>query len=151
MTARPATVVFDNEAVAALADVHHPKHVAVLAMVEVTNQRRSRNQRLQVVVPTAVRVEAGWDRTDPAAANLNRISRAVDIIPDALPISAGDDRHLRRRRPHPTRRPPRRHRRHRRRLTPGLPPPTLRWFGERVGQAHEVRSGRNCLRSTWPS
>jgi hypothetical protein len=76
-------VVLDNEAVEALADVHHPKHMAVLAMVEVTNQRRSRNERLRVAVPTAVRVEAGWHRTDPAAAELNRVSRAADIILDA--------------------------------------------------------------------
>jgi len=75
---RPGTVVLDNEAVVALADVHHPKHAAVLAIFEVTNQRRSRQERMAVVVPTAVRVEAGWDRTDPAAADVNRLSRAVD-------------------------------------------------------------------------
>jgi hypothetical protein len=79
MTQPPRTVVLDNEAVEALADVHHPKHRAVLAVLEVTNQRRSRSERLRVVVPVAVRVEAGWDRTDPAAAYVNRISRAVDV------------------------------------------------------------------------
>jgi hypothetical protein len=83
MTTQPKTVVLDNEAVVALADVAHPKHQAVLALIEVTNQRRARNERLSVVVPTAVRVEAGWDRTDPAAAQLNRISRAVDVDLDA--------------------------------------------------------------------
>jgi hypothetical protein len=72
----------DNEAVQALADEQHPKHTAALAVLEVTNQRRSRNQRLRVVVPTAVRVEAGWDRTDSAAAGLNRISRAGDVTLD---------------------------------------------------------------------
>ena len=82
MTRRPATVVFDNEAVQALADVAHPKHGAVLAVLEVTNQRRSRQERVAVVVPTAVRVEAGWDRTEPAAAEANRLSRAVDVALD---------------------------------------------------------------------
>jgi hypothetical protein len=79
----PGTVVLDNEAVAALADVHHPKHSAVLAILEVTNQRQARNQPIRVIVPTAVRVEADWDRTDPAAADLNRISRAIDSLLDA--------------------------------------------------------------------
>lgn len=75
--------MLDNEAVTALADVGHRKHGAVLALIEVTNQRRARNERLVVVVPTVVRVEAGWDRTEPAAAGLNRISRAVDVPLDA--------------------------------------------------------------------
>lgn len=82
MTRRPGTVVLDNEAVQALADVDHPKHGAVLAVLEVTNQRRSRKERVAVIVPTAVRVEGGWDRTDPAAAEANRISRAVDVTLD---------------------------------------------------------------------
>jgi hypothetical protein len=32
------------------------------------------------VVPTAVRGEAGWDRTDPGAANANRLIRAHDVL-----------------------------------------------------------------------
>lgn len=83
MTQQPRTVVLDNEAVGALTDVHHPKHRTVLALLEVTNQRRGRKQELQVVVPTAVRVEAGWDRNDPASSHVNRISRAVDFNLDA--------------------------------------------------------------------
>jgi hypothetical protein len=83
MKRRPRTVVLDNEAVAALADVQHSKHPAVLAIIEVVNQRQARNERLRVIVPTAVRVEAGWDRTDSGAAELNRISRAVDSLLDA--------------------------------------------------------------------
>ncbi|MGH8993340.1 MAG: hypothetical protein ACRDZ7_17665 [Acidimicrobiia bacterium] len=75
----PGTVVLDNEAVVALAEEHHPKHEAALAILEVTNQRRSRGELVAVVVPVAVRVEAGWDRTSPRSANLNRLSRAKDV------------------------------------------------------------------------
>ena len=78
MSVRPQTVVLDNEAVEALADVHHSKHTALLAVLEVTNERRTRTQTPRVVVPTTVRVEAGWDRTAPSSATINRISRAVD-------------------------------------------------------------------------
>jgi hypothetical protein len=75
---RPGAVVLDNEAVGALADPAHPKHRDALAYLDVTNERRARGERVRVVVPVAVRIEAGWDRRSPAAANLNRICRAAD-------------------------------------------------------------------------
>jgi hypothetical protein len=68
------TVVFDNEAIQALVDPRHRKHRRVLAVVEAVaarNLRRSGSVRL--VVPTAVRVEAGWDRHAPRAAAVNRL------------------------------------------------------------------------------
>lgn len=65
-------VLLDNEAVVALRDVTHPKHRAVLAHLEAVVTRRRRGADVRVVVPTAVRVEAGWDRTRPGAAALNR-------------------------------------------------------------------------------
>ena len=34
---------------------------------------------LRVLVPVAVRVEAGWDRTAATAADINRISAAIDV------------------------------------------------------------------------
>lgn len=71
------TIVLDNEAVQALATATHPKHRRVLAHLEGVATRRRRGQVVSAVVPTAVRVEAGWDRTDPAAALLNR-SRITD-------------------------------------------------------------------------
>ena len=83
MTAPPATLLLDNEAVQALADHHHRKHRRALAFIEVANQRRARRrQPLTVVVPVAVRVEAGWDRIAPRAALLNRMSSARDAILD---------------------------------------------------------------------
>jgi len=83
VSAPPATLVLDNEAVQVLADVHHRKHRRALAFVEVANQRSGRRrQPLAVVVPVAVRVEAGWDRSAPGAAVLNRISRARDVVLD---------------------------------------------------------------------
>jgi hypothetical protein len=73
-------VVLDNEAVQALARVTHPKHRRVLSFIEEINQRNQR-RRLQtsVVVPAAVRVEAGWDRTARDASLLNRLARARDL------------------------------------------------------------------------
>jgi predicted nucleic acid-binding protein len=75
---RPGTVIIDSEAVDALADPGHPKHRDALAYIEVTNERRATSERVRVVVPTAVRVEARWDRRGASAANLNRICGAHD-------------------------------------------------------------------------
>lgn len=71
---RQGTVILDNEAVAALSDPRHPKHVVALEFVEATvGRNRDRTATLRVVVPTAVRVEAGWDRRARNAAVLNRL------------------------------------------------------------------------------
>lgn len=66
------TVVFDNEAVQALADPGHAKHRTVVAHLEGISSRRRRGRYVEAVVPTAVRVEAAWDRTAPTAAAVNR-------------------------------------------------------------------------------
>jgi hypothetical protein len=88
VTTPPATLVLDNEAVQALADVRHRKHRRALAFVEVANQRSARRRgALAVRVPVAVRVEAGWDRSTPSAALLNRISRARDVVLDARAVA----------------------------------------------------------------
>lgn len=74
------TTIVDNEAVQALADPGHRKHRRVLTVVEAVaarNLRRAGSARL--VVPTAVRVEAGWDRRAAKAAALNRLR--VDDTP----------------------------------------------------------------------
>lgn len=78
---RPAAVVLDNEAVQAVLDPHHPKHRRVVALLTEANRRNLRRAgRVVIVVPTAVRVEAGWDRTDPAGANANRLARPRDHV-----------------------------------------------------------------------
>lgn len=69
-----STVVLDNEAVQALMAMRHRKHRRVLAVVEAVasrNLRRGGSSRL--VVPTAARVEAGWDRRVPRAAVISRL------------------------------------------------------------------------------
>jgi hypothetical protein len=66
-------VVLDNEAVQALSDRAHKKHARVISHVQVVADRRRRGLPVTVAVPTAVRVEAGWDRTVPAWAFLNRL------------------------------------------------------------------------------
>lgn len=73
------TVVFDNEAVQALSNPAHSKHRRVLAIVEaVASKNLRRAGSVSLVVPTAVRVEAGWDRRVPRAAAINRL-RLHDI------------------------------------------------------------------------
>lgn len=81
-----ATVLLDNEAVQSLMDPRHPKHrrsVALLAAaLEGSGSGTRKGRRAVPLVPTAVRVEAGWNRADPAAAVINAFS-IVDIPLDA--------------------------------------------------------------------
>lgn len=71
-------VLLDNEPAQALANPNHPKHRLVTAHLEAALDRGgSRRMRPRVAIPTTVRVEAGIDRTDPAAALFNR-ARVVD-------------------------------------------------------------------------
>ncbi|MCA1676225.1 MAG: hypothetical protein LC799_29975 [Actinobacteria bacterium] len=71
---RARGVVLDNEAVQALLDPDHRKHRRVLAAVEAVTARALRRAgSTGLVVPTAVRVEAGWDRRAPGAAAINRM------------------------------------------------------------------------------
>lgn len=88
------TVVLDNEAVQALLHPTHRKHRRALAFIEATAARNLRRAgTVRLVVPTAVRVEAGWDRRAGAAAAINRLrvedspldSRAADL---AVPVRA---------------------------------------------------------------
>jgi hypothetical protein len=76
MTGAPARLVLDNEAVQALRDPAHRKHRRALAFVE-SMVVRGRDGAAPVV-PTAVRVEAAWDRRAPGAAPVNRL-RIVDV------------------------------------------------------------------------
>jgi predicted nucleic acid-binding protein len=76
-------VLLDNEAVQALEDPMHPKHRRVVAQAQVVAQRKRRAASIEVVVPTAVRVEAGWDRTASAWAFPNRL-RITDVPLDAV-------------------------------------------------------------------
>lgn len=65
-------VVLDNEAIQALRDPLHAKHRTVIAHLEGVTQRRRQGASVIAVAPTAVRVEAGWDRSTPASAAINR-------------------------------------------------------------------------------
>lgn len=71
------TIILDNEAVEALLVPEHGKHRAVMAHLAAVVARRKRNVDVRVVVPTAVRVEAGWNRAAPRSAIANRL-RIVD-------------------------------------------------------------------------
>lgn len=91
------TVILDNEAVAALCDAQHPHHRRVLAYVEANRPINRGDRARRTVVPTAVRVEANWNRTTPAAATINRF-RIEDITLDgtAANIAAAihDEHHV---------------------------------------------------------
>jgi hypothetical protein len=67
-------LVLDTEAASALLSSIpvNPKRAVVVTAIAAANGQR--------VVPTAVRGEAGWDRTDPDAANANRLIRADDLL-----------------------------------------------------------------------
>jgi predicted nucleic acid-binding protein len=75
-------VVLDNEAVQALASPHHPKHRRVLGYVELVERRKRHAAAISILAPTAVRVEAGWDRGSSQWAFINRL-RIVDVLLDA--------------------------------------------------------------------
>lgn len=75
-------VVLDNEAVQALRDPFSTKHRRVVAHLASVVQRRRKGASVLPVVPTAVRVEAGWDRSATDAAAINRF-RVVDRSLDA--------------------------------------------------------------------
>jgi hypothetical protein len=74
-------IVLDNEAVQALRDERHPKHRQVIAHLAGIVGRRRRGREVAALVPTAVRVAAGWNRTQPAAAAINRL-RVIDHVLD---------------------------------------------------------------------
>jgi hypothetical protein len=76
-------VLLDNEAVQALQDPAHPKHRRVVAQAQVVAQRKRQASTIETVVPTAVRVEAGWDRSAPAWAFPNRL-RIADMPLDSI-------------------------------------------------------------------
>lgn len=77
-----SAVLLDNEAVQAMADPRHSKHRSVIAHLESAVTRRRRGDLTAVVVPCAVRVEAGWNRSDRSRSAINRF-RVVDISLDS--------------------------------------------------------------------
>lgn len=76
-------LILDNEAIQALSQPDHHKHRVVIAHLAAVVTRRRKGSTVTAMVPTAVRVEAGWDRSDPVAATLNRF-RLVDIALDTV-------------------------------------------------------------------
>jgi hypothetical protein len=71
------SIVLDDEAVQALSSARHPKHRKALAQIQVVATRKSKALPIVVVVPTAVRVEAGCVRTSPET-NLFNSLRIAD-------------------------------------------------------------------------
>lgn len=79
----PMAIVLDNEAAQALVDRSHPKHARARNLIDASRGPAGKDvDRPPVLVPVAVRIEAGWDRTAPSAALLNRLSRANDVVLD---------------------------------------------------------------------
>jgi predicted nucleic acid-binding protein len=75
-------VLLDNEAVRALADPAHHQHRRAVSYTLNVVKRKVRAIPINIAVPTSVRVEAGWDRSAPAWAFVNRL-RIADIPLDA--------------------------------------------------------------------
>ena len=73
-------LVLDNEAVQALLDQQHPKHVRVMAHLSAAAARKQGSPTPHIKVPTTVMAEAGWDRSDRALADLNRLHPQVDPL-----------------------------------------------------------------------
>jgi len=68
------TVLLDNEPVQALLDVEHRKHRRTLAIIEsIAARSLTAGREVALVVPTAIRVEAGWNRHLPTSAIINRL------------------------------------------------------------------------------
>jgi predicted nucleic acid-binding protein len=87
-------IVLDNEACQALADPAHRKHRQVVSLAQVVASRKRRAAAIGVVVPTAVRVEAGWDRTSRAWAFPNRLRIADSPLDPVCANGAAAIRHL---------------------------------------------------------
>ena len=85
-------VVLDCETIQALRDPGHPKHRRVVSHAQVVASRKRHAVAIQMVVPTAVRVEAGWDRTSPAWAFTNRLRIADSPLDTASANTAADIR-----------------------------------------------------------
>jgi hypothetical protein len=81
-------VVLDNEAVQALRNPGHPQHRHVVSQAQVVASRKRRAVAIQMVVPTTVRVEAGWDRTSPAWAFPNHLRIADSPLDTASASTA---------------------------------------------------------------
>jgi predicted nucleic acid-binding protein len=79
-------VLLDHEAVQALRDPGHRKHRRVLDEVRIVAVRTAGAKSVRIAVPTAVRVEAGWDRTAAAWAFVNRLG----IVDVPLDVSQAD-------------------------------------------------------------
>lgn len=75
MAAPVRHVVLDSEAAAVLLSPAHPKRPNVAEALLAANGRR--------VVPTVVRCEAGWLRSDPEAADANRLVPDDDALDGA--------------------------------------------------------------------
>lgn len=81
--------MLDNEAVGALRDTTHRKHLVVVAHLQAVVGRRQRGATTDIVVPTAVRAESGWDRSSPSAAAINGFRvRDVPLDPTRTDLAA---------------------------------------------------------------
>jgi hypothetical protein len=82
-------VLLDNEAVQAVRDLSHRKHRQVVSLAQVVSTRKRSGAAIDVEIPAAVRVEAGWDRTSPTWAFPSRL-RIADIPLGAIHSSLAD-------------------------------------------------------------
>ena len=90
-------LILDNEAVQVLRDDRHPNHRQVLAHLAGVVTQRRRGRDVSAIVPTSVRVEAGWDRTQPQTAAINRLrisDHALDATAASVAASIADEQQV---------------------------------------------------------
>jgi hypothetical protein len=71
-------VILGSEAVKALGDPDHPRHRQIVSHLQIVASRKRRAEAIQVAVPTAVRIEAGWDHASQSWAFPTRL-RIADV------------------------------------------------------------------------
>ena len=77
-------LVLDAQGVAVLADPHHARHAELRAILQAARDKRRKRAAKDgypTLVPTSVRIEAGWDRSAQAWSAMNAL-RVEDVVLD---------------------------------------------------------------------
>ena len=77
-------LVLDAQGVTALADPHHARHAELRALLQAARDKRRKRAAKDgypTLVPTSVRIEAGWDRSAQAWSAMNAL-RVEDVVLD---------------------------------------------------------------------
>lgn len=73
-------VILDTEAVRAILRPRHPGFRSVASRLEAARWRSPNHTDVTLHVPATVQLEAGWDRTSPSSALINRYPIRIDAL-----------------------------------------------------------------------